>query len=401
MNRFRHRVLLGWACLLMQWAGAQSTSLKFNFFGENVVLPYPKTAQPAGKTACTEAEVNSFHILAQQSPSMDSLCTALQSYRTTFQLDDWLHYQLIRKTAQAICPKQADYYRYTLIKWYLLCRTGYDAAIRIAKNKMLLYVRCSENVYNIPSLMQQGKQYICLNYHDYGSNINFLSEDFSTVIINLPGAERSFSYQITALPSCKPAGGFIEKEIHFLYRDQEYRFQVRLNPDIKNIFVNYPVLDYAAYFNTPLSQTAYQSLIPQLKQQVLSMSQQDGIDYLMHFTRDAFVFKTDTEVFGGEKRLTPELTLLYDYSDCEDRAALFFALVKEIYNLPMLVLAYPEHVTMAVKLNRPQGRQIMYNGMAFSVCEPTPQRNDLSIGQLPRGLKKASYEVAYAYLPMQ
>jgi hypothetical protein len=111
------------------------------------------------------------------------------------------------------------------------------------------------------------------------------------------------------------------------------------------------------------------------------------------------LFKPDTEVFGAEKRLTPEQTLLYDYSDCEDRAALFFFLVKEIYNLPMLVLTYPKHVTVAVQFDKPYGKTIEYNGSLYSVCEPSPQKIDLRVGQSIPELRKQPYQVAYAYQP--
>jgi hypothetical protein len=65
----------------------------------------------------------------------------------------------------------------------------------------------------------------------------------------------------------------------------------------------------------------------------------------------------------------------------------------------MIVLTYPNHVTIAVQFNKPVGTPIVYNGITYSVCEPTPQKNDLAIGQLMPELKKASYEVAYIYNP--
>lgn len=131
------------------------------------------------------------------------------------------------------------------------------------------------------------------------------------------------------------------------------------------------------------------------------MSTKNGVDYLMKFTRYAFLFKPDSEVFGSEKRLSPEQTLLNEQSDCEDRAALFFFLVKEIYNLPMIVLAYPEHVTIAVKFDKPVGTPIIYNGLRYSICEPTPQKQDLAVGQLAPNLFKETYEVVYAYTPLR
>ncbi|WP_315820150.1 hypothetical protein [Paraflavitalea speifideaquila] len=104
------------------------------------------------------------------------------------------------------------------------------------------------------------------------------------------------------------------------------------------------------------------------------MSTKNGVDYLMRFTRYAFLFETDSKNFGTEKRLSPEQTLFYEQSDCEDRVALFFYLVKEIYNLPMIVLAYPKHVTIAVQFDKPRGKSIVYNGNKYSICEPTPQK---------------------------
>ena len=117
------------------------------------------------------------------------------------------------------------------------------------------------------------------------------------------------------------------------------------------------------------------------------------------FTRYAFLFKPDTEVFGDEKRLSPEQTLLYDQSDCDDRAALFFYLVKELYDVPMLVLTYPQHVTIAVQLDKPVGKPIIYNGTKYSVCEPTPQKEYLGIGQMLPSLRRVNYDIAYSYTP--
>jgi hypothetical protein len=119
----------------------------------------------------------------------------------------------------------------------------------------------------------------------------------------------------------------------------------------------------------------------------------------MRFTRYAFLYEDDENNFGKEKRLSPEETLFARYSDCDDRAALFFYLVKEIYNLPMIALLYPTHITMAVQFDKPVGSPIIYKGKAYSLCEPTPQLEDLKIGQLSAKLKNKPYEVVYQYIP--
>ncbi len=168
---------------------------------------------------------------------------------------------------------------------------------------------------------------------------------------------------------------------------------------MEGIFANYPGVDFESYFNIPLSKETYSSLIPTLRKNVQAMNQKKGVDYLMRFTRYAFLYENDDTNFGKEKRLSPEQTLLSKYSDCDDRAALFFYLVREIYNLPMIALLYPTHISMAVQFDKPFGSSIIYKGEKYSICESTPQNKDLRIGQIAASLKKASYDVVYQYDP--
>ncbi len=368
---------------------------RFEFFGDTIALEFP-TDFTDFTEPLSDQSIQSFH---DQISTVDytPVIKALLFYKEQHQLDDWLYYQLIRKTAQQISPKKANYQRYTLYKWFFLTKSGYDAMLTICGNRLLFYAQSDENIYNIPYRKKDGKQYVCLNYHDYGM-IDFEKNKFDEVAITVPGAQKSFSYKITRLPEFKPED-YKEKNLQFTFYQDLYQFKVKLNPEVKTIFANYPVVDYECYFNIPLSGETYSSLIPLLKKNIKGMSIKNGVDYLMHFTRNAFLFESDSEVFGNEKRLSPEQTLLYDQSDCDDRAALFFYLVKEIYNLPMIVLAYQKHVTIAVKFDKPVGKPIVYNGIKYSVCEPTPQKQDLRVGQLLPELRNSSYQVAYAYEP--
>lgn len=385
--------------LITQAAFSQNNSslIRFDFYGDTIILPYQASSFVDYSGPLSDESISSFYqklCLTSYQP----LIKTLLDYRDQYKLDDWLYYQLIRKTAQAISPKTDNYYRYTLYKWFLLSNSGYDATLSIAEDQLLFYVQSDENIYNIPFRMRDGKQYVCLNYHDYGSNIDFDKVKFTEITTRIQGAHKAFSYKVTQLPGFR-AGDYLEKDIRFNYNQDDQYFKVKLNPQIKTIFANYPVVDYESYFNIPLSKETYSSLIPILKKNVSKMKVRNGVDYLMRFTRYAFLFESDSQNFGSEKRLSPEQTLLYEYSDCEDRSALFFYLVKEIYNLPMIVLVFPKHVTVAVKFDKPVGTPIVYNGQVYTVCEPTPQKDDLRIGQLMKSLKKSHYEVAYVYDP--
>lgn len=391
----RHILLWLILCLSGRMYGQQET-IRFDFYGDPVEFTFNKSSRTEFSNPLSSDNITHFYRQLDTAP-YTSMIQALKEYKDKHQPDDWLFYQLIRRTAQAFSPKEEDYLRYTLYKWYLLTKCGYDAILATSGSRMLFYVQSDEHIYNIPSRIVNGHQYVCLNFHDY-KGLDPTTEFFTPVELKIPEAVNGFSYRITRLPGFNDTD-YQEKELSFRYYQQDYHFRVKINSQVKAIFANYPVVDYAAYFNIPLSRETYSSLIPSLKKNVRHMRIRDGVDYLMRFTRYAFLFEPDTEQFGAEKRLTPEQTLLNDKSDCDDRAALFFYLVKEIYNLPMLVLSFPNHVTIAVKFDKPVGKTIEYNGEKYSMCEPTPQQDDLALGDWLPQLRKQPYEVAYAYRP--
>jgi len=394
------KIILFCGLILIHFSGKTQLDkhdLSFNFLGTTVIMrgnPFPGLKYTS---TLTESSIQDFNEKLNSTDHQE-LISELLIYKDKEKLDDWLYYQLIRKAAQQISPKAENYFSYTIYKWFLLTRSGYDALLRISADKILFYVQCDELIYNIPYLFQDNKQYVCLNYHDYGNNIDFGRDHFSNVNIDQPEQKKAFTYKVNHLPDIK-SDNYIEKNIEFNYSRKQYHFNIKVNPEIKNIFTNYPTSDYSNQFSIPLSKETYNSLIPQLKEVISPMNITQGVDYLMRFTRYSFLYEKDTVIFGREKRLSAEETLLYEHSDCEDRAALFFCLVKEIYNLPMIVLVYPSHVTVAVKLDKPVGKPIVYDGEPYYVCEPTPQKKDLHLGKSIPQLKKENFEVAYIYKP--
>lgn len=386
-------------CYACTPVGAQTKiSTTLDYYGDAIELQFNQASFTEFSGTLSPQSIQAF-CNSLNAVDFTPVVNELLQYKLTHQLDDWLYYQLIRKTANFICPKAQNYNGYTLYKWLLLTKSGYNALLTTSGSKLLFYVQSNERIYDIPYRLKNNKQYVCLNFHDFES-INFDTELFTEVALPVTETNAAFTYKVTRLPDFKP-NTYIEKNLQFTYQQNTYEFRVKLNPYVNTIFANYPSLDYASYFKTPLSVTAYQSLIPSLKKAVKGLSKKNGIDYLMRFTRYAFLYKPDTETFGKDKRLLPELTLLYNESDCEDRAALFFYLVKEIYDVPMLVLVYPKHVTIAVHIDKPVGNSIVYDGRQYTVCEPTPLNQDLKVGQLNPDLKKATYEIAYAYNPGQ
>jgi hypothetical protein len=321
----------------------------------------------------------------------------LNSYRKTNHLSDWLFYQLVRNVAQEIMPKSQDYNAYTLVKWYFLGNAGFDARVAIQDQQLYFYVHCDEAIQDVPFYEKDGKQYVCLNIHDF-PGVKVIDKIAHEVPNYFENATQQFSYQIHQIPALSPES-YDVKALKFTYKKKSYHFNLKVSHQMPEWFKNYPIVDYASYFNIPLNTITYNSLIPALKVYTSGKSVIEGVDYLMRFTREAFAYKNDQLQFGKEKRLAPELTLQYNYSDCDDRAALFFYLVKEIYNLPMIVLLYPEHLSIAVQVDAPNGVPIVYKNQKYFVCEPTPQAQDLQIGQINPKLAQQTFEIAYEYHP--
>lgn len=397
------------SCLGVQHLNAQQLAVPekkpdpvgsyIDFYGDTVHTPSMNDLQVVIGQPLTHTAIEQFYSSLSLLP-YGNLVENLLAFKKEKQLDDWLFYQLIRTTAESISPKKENYHRYTLYKWFLLNQTGYSAVARLRKDTLLLYVQSNENVYDIPSMLYNQEQYICLNYHDYGNNIDFKQGRFQDIKVMAQHiAAKGFSYKINRMPDFNPES-YEVKPIQFAYGQRNYEFKVKVNKSINKLFNNYPSVEYAMQFTAPLSSATYQSLIPALKQTVAKMNQKKGVDYLMHLTRSSFAFENDASLYGKDKRFSPEQTLFSEYSDCEDRAAFFFYLVKEIYNLPMIVLSYPQHVTVAIQFDTPQGNPIVYKGNQYSVCEPTPQFKNLKIGQGIPSLKKEAFEVVYEYQPM-
>jgi len=367
-----------------------------DFYGDTALLPIGKSLVINFDEPVTKEAVQHFYDKANAAayqPVIDSLL----AFRERNQLNDWFYYQLIRKTAQSISPKEDNYPRYTLYKWFFLAKSGYDANLAISDGQLIFYVRSEDSIYDIPYYTREGKHYVCLNMHDYANkSFDFEKDGIYPTDITVQEGVQSFSYKVTRIPSFSPTY-YAEKDIQFKFGHKAYQFKVKVNPQINTIFANYPVTDIESYFNIPLSDETYNSLIPELKKNVSKMDQQTGVDYLMEFTRNAFLYKDDKENFGKEKRMSPEQTLLYNYSDCDDRAAFFFYLVKEIYNLPMVALLYPTHLTIAVKFDNPPAKSFTYKGNQYAICEPTSPL--LSIGETNPELSTTSYRVAYEYNP--
>jgi hypothetical protein len=379
-----------------------SNDLKGQSLQENRQLDFigASLSLPASLTLCPAIDFHDKQAMSAFDRWMEeqliTLIPEMQELRNRQNLCDWFYYQLIRRVADRIIPKSTDYHGYTMAKWHLLRASGFEPLVVLEGSRIWLYIRTEDIVYNLPGRMIDGKQFICINAHDYGFDEHRAPDNGSRLASS--SSTKSFRFGIDKLPEF-PTAAYENKSFAFHVGKRQEKLDISLNTALPGLLKNYPVTDYRHHFNIPLSKQTHASIVSQLREKLARMDTHRGIEYLLQFTRHAFPFAADTEVFGRERRYSPEETLLYQSSDCEDRAALFFYLVRELYDLPMVVLTFPNHVSVAVDLKDNRGKVVRYEGREYTLCEPTPQRKDLRPGEALKGVHDGPYEISYAYRP--
>ncbi|MFN5938530.1 MAG: hypothetical protein ACK43L_10805, partial [Sphingobacteriales bacterium] len=158
---------------------AQLKEINVQMFGDSLVYIFQKSLYIDTLKSDSENDIVDY-IHTIDNADMQQLSSALVQFNKNLNLDNWMYYQLIRKTAEQIAPKKKNYILYTIYKWYLLTRSGYDAILTYHNGKVLFYVNSKDSIYNIPVRIEDNQQYVCLNYHDY-ENINFKEEIFNRI----------------------------------------------------------------------------------------------------------------------------------------------------------------------------------------------------------------------------
>lgn len=320
-----------------------------------------------------------------------TLLRSMQQARKLFQLNDWLYYQLIRKTTDKLYHTQPPPAR-ELACWFLLSQSGFDTRLAYKDDDVFVFVYTQDAVFEAPLIEDKGRNYVNLTNIHSGNN-----QQRALYLLDFQPNPKghAFSFQLKLLPLLRPT--VVEKQVRFPFKGKRYQIKVLADETIRQYMNDYPLIDEAAYLDIPFSPGLSGSLLPQLSKLLEGRNEWEATELLAAFTRSAFAYKEDKECFGHSKPMAAEEVFLYPFSDCEDRTALFVRLVDTLLHLPMVVIAYPGHLTVGVAL--PQGRPgfFRYQGRAYYICDPTGPQNSETIGQAPEGYKDSPFEIIRAY----
>ncbi len=299
---------------------------------------------------------------ANAAPLLASLLEAKQKYR----LNDWLYFELLSASMDRILANHTKEEK-ELALWFFLRESGFQTRMASSGNSFFVYAQTEEDVFEAPLLTDAGATFVNLTAlrQRNGKNDNIVT------LFNLPDnpAGRPFSFRIAELPLFPPRQ--TTRDLQFRFQSQTYSLHIALDQTLVQWLQHYPLIQEGAYFDVPFSTVLRESLLPQLRALTKNKPPIEVLGLLTAFSRSAFRYQEDMQFFGRSKPMVAEEVLYYPFSDCEDRAALLYALIREFLIIPTIVIAYPNHMTLAVDLPNLGGEFVMHKGRRYFICDPT------------------------------
>jgi hypothetical protein len=329
-----------------------------------------------------ELEETSFYIFLDE----------LDKAKVKYNLNDWLYYKLMKSAVKELYPGKSKI-QLELTTWFLLSKGGWNTRLAYSGNNVYVYVFTEDELFEIPMIDDNGKTFVNLS----GIGMEKKLRQGIYMLNFTPGPNgHPFTFYLSSLPTFNP-----KKETRnytFNFKGQQYQVDVKIDERIKQLMADYPIFAESEYLEVPFSETVGSSLIPQLKVFLNGKSDSESLEFLVSFTRSSFRYKKDQDYFGESKPMIAEEVFHYPFSDCEDRSALFYRLVKELLDLPMIIIAYPEHLTIAVAFSPKRGGDVInFKGRNYYVCDPTGPVNSSEIGWIPKEFRQSSFEIIGSY----
>ncbi|WP_421795116.1 hypothetical protein [Haliscomenobacter sp.] len=364
---------------------AEVRTVEFNFYSEKVRLSYNTDLLQVPKPVIEGKNIKSYYTLLQRT-AHQLLLNELKNQRNTLALNDWLYYEMLRSATEQIFNGRSNAEK-NLLLWFCMSESGFDTRVTFREQRVFVCVYTTNEIYEAPLIEDRGRTFVNLS----ASNTKADEEGVFLLDFAAKPNGKSFVFGLGVLPGLKPQ--VEKKSLGFTYKGQNYSLEVNFDRNLVRMLERHPLIDEREYLKAPMSEVLRSSLLPQLTQLIKGKSGMEALELLTVFTRSCFKYKEDKEYFGRSKPMVPDELFHYPFSDCEDRSALYYALVKELLGWPMLIIGFPDHLTIAVSIPEFDGDAIEYQGRKYYFCDPTGPANSAEIGRLPEEFIGQEYEI--------
>lgn len=278
-------------------------------------------------------------------------------------LNDYLAYEFISAYMDSKFPDAAEAPKRSAVH-YIMSNMGYDIRLALLEpmGKTVLLLPSEQVLYGVANT-------------DYGSRKYWIVErnlpsldDQKIASPMLPDTSKGkkFDFRIRNL-------NLPEKPRPFRVEYDGISLAGTLNENIMPIVYRYPQMDMGGFAESVLDRDLRDDLVRQLKAQLEPYKGLDAINQLLHFTQNAFAYKTDWDFHGFEKPYFVEENLYYPLNDCEDRAIFYTYMLWNALGVENHLLNYPGHEAASVMVPdvRIYGYSYEYDGKPFYISDPT------------------------------
>lgn len=290
-------------------------------------------------------------------------------HRTSMKLCDWAYIKMVQAVAK---KRYGDTNEAVIFTSFILAQSGYKIRLAFKDDMVFMMFASHHELYNLLRVMIDGDFYYIIDHRMRGnfyiSNVGYDGEQrFSLLIAD----EQKVDYELSDTLTATSFNGCTMTS--------------QVNMNLIKFYEDYPTgklysgdenSKWLVGAKTPLDSIAKSTLYPQVRELIKGLSEWQAVAKILEWLQTGFEYGLDDEVWGRDRMFFPTETLYYPKADCEDKAILFSAIVRDILNLDVILLYWNEpvgHLATAIHFPVVEGKAeyVMYNDKKYAICDPT------------------------------
>lgn len=343
----------------------QMSTTQLSFFGSVVTLELPSLSklQMCRLSGTDERSVSKFW-KSLSDANLQSVINRIMVQQQVMHLNDWGLYEMTLGLSRQLFPDNNDAQAVATV--FLLNQMEYDARVARTEWGMACLLAIEAQLYSVPFLTIDNTRYYI--FMPDGSQ-NKLQKGIYTYDVRFYGASLALDMRLTTTPKLQE--NFDTPTTSYGVGDKWV--SVAVNRNLLDFYSNYPQLELSYYADAAVDASVASEMERQFSGLISGCdSPKMAVETLLHFVQYGFAYATDDEQFGYEKPFFVEENFFYPHNDCEDRAILLAWLVRHLVGLDVVLLHYPNHLSMAVCFKENvAGTYVEVDGRRYIECDPT------------------------------
>ncbi|MDD2960601.1 MAG: hypothetical protein PHR45_00770, partial [Muribaculaceae bacterium] len=334
-----------------------SGNCSVDFYGTTIRVPMTRN-MAISLNSLSENEISkSWDDLS--STDYQNTVNACLDAKKTVNMNDWTYLKFVKMITDKWTNGNKN--ESNMLAMFILVQSGYKVKVANKSGNLLLLYASASIIYGV-NYLSLGNDYYYV-YEDTNPN------DFS--YMTYPG-NFSSNLKLVALNIYSPLRLKQSLTAPTRHSNGAIDLKVSVNKNLMKVYDDFPQCDYSIFLNAPVTTELRKYLLEPLKQYIAGKSKLEAANNLLNYVQRGFDYKTDDEQFGYERPLFVDESFYYPYNDCEDRSMVFATLIRELLDLDVVILEYPNHAATAVCFNETvKGDYVTYNGKKYTVCDPT------------------------------